>query len=64
MSLPTPRTAPRLTRPGLWIVAGGLAVTGAALGWLVHPAWVTLAVLGGLALIFVPDPDTDPTSLE
>lgn len=55
MSISTTYTA-RLVRPGLWIAAGGLAVAGAALGWLVHPAWLALAVLGGLTLILVPDP--------
>jgi hypothetical protein len=45
----------RLARPGLWIVAGGLAVGGALLASLVHPVWAGLAVLGGLALIFAPD---------
>jgi hypothetical protein len=57
MLTPTTDPAPRrLARPGLWIAAGGLAVAGAVLGWLVHPAWAALAVLGGLALILVPDP--------
>lgn len=54
--MPTTHTARRLARPGVWIMAGGLAVAGAVLGWLAHPAWLTLAALGGLALIFVPDP--------
>ncbi len=56
MSMPTTSPARRLVRPGVWIVAGGLAVAGAALGWSIHPAWAMLAVLGGLALIFIPDP--------
>ena len=55
MSMPaTP--ARRLVRPGVWIAGGALAVVGAVLGWIIHPAWVLLAVLGALALIFFPDP--------
>jgi hypothetical protein len=53
---PTTRTPRLLVRPGLWITAGGLAVAGAVLALLADPAWAALAVLGGLALIFVPDP--------
>lgn len=52
---PTTHTPRLLARPGLWIAAGGLAVAGAALGWLVHPAGLTLAALAGLALVLVPD---------
>ncbi len=54
MSMPT--TSARLVRPGVWIAGGSLAVAGATLGLLVHPAWAFLAVLGALALIFIPDP--------
>jgi hypothetical protein len=49
-----------LVRPGLWITAGGLAVSGSVLAVLAHPAWLALAVLGGLALILSPDPTPDP----
>lgn len=59
MSRPTEPSTRLLVRPGLWITAGGLAVAGAALGLLVHPAWALLAALGGLALIVVPDPRPD-----
>ena len=56
---PPTATAPaasRLVRPGLLLGAGGLILSGAALAWLAHPAWAVLTVLGGLALMAVPDP--------
>lgn len=57
MFMPSHRLpARRLVRPTLWIAGGGLALAGAALAWLVHPAWAILTVAAGLALIFVPDP--------
>ena len=49
-------TTPRLIRPGVIVVAGALAIAGATLAWLSHPAWVVLAALGGLILILTPDP--------
>jgi hypothetical protein len=55
MSMPT-TPARRLVRSGVWIAGGGLAVAGATLGLLIHPVWAFLAVLGALALIFIPDP--------
>jgi hypothetical protein len=55
MLMPTP-PARRLVCPGVWIASGGLVVAGAVLGLLIHPAWAFLAVLGALALIFIPDP--------
>jgi hypothetical protein len=60
---PTTRTPRLLARPGLWIAAGGFAVVGAVLAVLADPAWAALAVLGGLALILVPDP-ASPTDQE
>lgn len=50
-----------LVRPGVFIFGGGLAVAGAVLAWLAHPAWGLLAILGGLALILTPDPASDST---
>ena len=46
----------QLVRPGVFVVAGALSVAGAALALFSHPAWVALAVLGGLILILTPDP--------
>jgi len=61
MSPPTRRhprqsAAHRLARPGVFVMGGGLAVAGAVLGLLLHPAWASIAVLGGLILILTPDP--------
>ena len=60
MSMPSTSPARSLVRPGVFVVAGGLAVAGATLGWFIHPAWSILAVLGGLALILIPDPASSP----
>ncbi len=45
----------RLAYRRLVIVGGSLAVVGAALSLLVDPVWSGLAVLGGIALILLPD---------
>lgn len=40
------------------IAAGSLVVLGAALGWLVHPAWLALAAFVGAGLVFAGLTDT------
>lgn len=40
------------------IVAGSLVVLGVALGWLVHPAWLSLAAFVGAGLVFAGVSDT------
>ena len=45
------------------VLAGGLAVTGGTLAFLVNPWFATVAMIGGVGLIMAPESKSCPTPI-